>query len=257
MIVIGHRGACQEALENTWESFNKCLDMGCHRIELDLRLSKDKQVFVLHNPTTKKVSDKNWQITKKKSSELLELVLINHETLPRLEDLLKILPKIELNLELKGLDTNLAVLVGEALKETPLQEKIIVSSFNRRQLQRFKDTCPDVQTALLWAKGPKLTKNPILTCKQLAIKICHPEFYALSPSLMQTIRSAGLRVYPWISLKDEKKHPEKIWEKLVALKVDGFCTNYPREMMNWLKARGELDPCSETTPYPQAGNPTA
>ena len=49
MIVIAHRGANRKALENSFEAFNLAIKDGADRLELDIHLSKDKQLFVMHD----------------------------------------------------------------------------------------------------------------------------------------------------------------------------------------------------------------
>ena len=55
-LIYGHRGARAEAPENTLPSFQKALDAGVTRVELDLHLSADQQLMVIHDPTLKRTT---------------------------------------------------------------------------------------------------------------------------------------------------------------------------------------------------------
>lgn len=51
-LIYGHRGAKGEAPENTLQSFRQCLSHGVDRCELDLHLSADNELMVIHDPTS-------------------------------------------------------------------------------------------------------------------------------------------------------------------------------------------------------------
>lgn len=51
-LIYGHRGAKGEAPENTLTSFQQCLSHGVRRCELDLHLSSDNELMVIHDPAS-------------------------------------------------------------------------------------------------------------------------------------------------------------------------------------------------------------
>ena len=57
-LIYGHRGAKGEAPENTLTSFQECLKHGVRRCELDLHLSMDGELMVIHDPTLKRTTDR-------------------------------------------------------------------------------------------------------------------------------------------------------------------------------------------------------
>ena len=56
MLIYGHRGARGEAPENTLASFASALQAGVTRVELDLHLSADHQLMVIHDPTLQRTT---------------------------------------------------------------------------------------------------------------------------------------------------------------------------------------------------------
>ena len=51
MKVIAHRGYCGKYPENTMLAFKKAVEAGCDEIELDVQLTKDGKVVVIHDET--------------------------------------------------------------------------------------------------------------------------------------------------------------------------------------------------------------
>ena len=58
MFKIGHRGAKGYEPENTLRSFQKAIDLHVDRIELDVHLSSDKEIIVIHDETVDRVTNK-------------------------------------------------------------------------------------------------------------------------------------------------------------------------------------------------------
>ncbi len=63
MKIIGHRGARNEAPENTVESFRHAFENGCRHFELDIQLSADKELIVYHDKTLKRTSGINKKLS--------------------------------------------------------------------------------------------------------------------------------------------------------------------------------------------------
>lgn len=62
-LIYGHRGAKGEAPENTLASFQRCLEHGVNRCELDLHLSRDGELMVIHDPTLKRTTGRRGKVT--------------------------------------------------------------------------------------------------------------------------------------------------------------------------------------------------
>ncbi|MCK4265979.1 MAG: glycerophosphodiester phosphodiesterase, partial [Thermoplasmata archaeon] len=57
VMIIGHRGAMANAPENSIESFEMAMEQGAHMIEMDVCLSKDGGVLVMHDDTLDRTTD--------------------------------------------------------------------------------------------------------------------------------------------------------------------------------------------------------
>ncbi len=73
MLIYGHRGARGEAPENTLAGFHRALAAGASRVELDLRLSSDEELVVIHDETVNRTTDGRGLVAHKSVAELARL----------------------------------------------------------------------------------------------------------------------------------------------------------------------------------------
>ena len=73
MLIYGHRGARGEAPENTLASFDKALQAGVTRVELDLHLSADHQLMVIHDPTLQRTTGIRGKVARHTAEQLTRL----------------------------------------------------------------------------------------------------------------------------------------------------------------------------------------
>ena len=70
-VIYGHRGAKGEAPENTLASFQRCLEHGVTRCELDLHLSSDGELMVIHDSTLKHTTGRRGKVSQHSAAELM------------------------------------------------------------------------------------------------------------------------------------------------------------------------------------------
>ncbi|MES2744724.1 MAG: glycerophosphodiester phosphodiesterase family protein [Bdellovibrionota bacterium] len=240
MKVVAHRGACTEALENTWEAFRKAVELGADRIELDVHLTADNHIVILHDEDFRRTAglDKTLrQLTRKEIESTIKLS--NGEGVPFLDEVSEdLLDKIELNVEIKALGPAIVDAVGKLYEGHRFADKVIISSFNRDTCAWSATKFPKVKVALLWDKYLWLPGSfqlgPVRFMKKHGIRIYHPEAKLLTPSMMKTARAEGIDVVPYVGLRDETNR-EQLWSYLMTVGVQGLCTNYPRAMKLWLQ----------------------
>ncbi len=240
MKVIAHRGACTEALENSWDAFRKAVDSKADRIELDVHLTKDKHLAIVHDENLERTAGVNKLIADMSRSEVERTIkLSNGEPLPFLDEVFaQLLPSIEFNVEVKSPGHATVQALSELITKQSDAQKVIVSSFMDQTVAHFSRDFPEVRNAYLWDKslwwpfafqlGPKsfMLKN--------AVRIFHPDAALVTPSMVRQIKLEGWEIYPYIGLRRETNR-EELWSYLMTVGVDGLCTNYPREMQLWLQ----------------------
>lgn len=246
MIVIAHRGANREAPENSRKAFDLAVECGAHRLEIDVWLSKDHVPFVVHDKDLERSCGMRGLIAETDSDLVKKLRLKNGEALPLLGDILEeYLPKIEINIELKGTDTQLAKVVSKILEANKWLERITLSAFSYEMLQAASTWMPKIKRACLTAPSsiywPYFVEaSPVCFAQFCNTPIVHPEVSQVGESFMEQAFVRGWTVYPWVPLDGEESDKELLWMKMYDLGVHGLCTNYPRELVIWLKSMENL-----------------
>ncbi|MCK4688094.1 MAG: glycerophosphodiester phosphodiesterase, partial [Candidatus Lokiarchaeota archaeon] len=105
-LIIGHRGAYSEALENSIEGFKRAIELKANYIEFDVHQSKDSEIIIMHDTNTIRMTGKNGIIKSMTIKELKQLKLHNGEKIPTLQEVIQVAKgKIKLLCELKGKGT--------------------------------------------------------------------------------------------------------------------------------------------------------
>src|SRR5919197_335566 len=109
--IIGHRGASGESPENTLESFQLAVTQGACLIEMDLQLTADGHIVVVHDWTLERLAKSQLKVETSTLIELSDQNIALHfrpsapkQSMPTLSEVLRVIPeRIPLNLELKFL----------------------------------------------------------------------------------------------------------------------------------------------------------
>ena len=236
MLVIGHRGALWEGLENSFDSFQKAIAAGCNRIELDVWGAKDFSLWVCHDQDLKRTAQLSQKITELTKKDLQQIKLNNQEPIPELEVVLeKFLPQVELNLELKDSRKEVALKLVEDLAKIKDHSKVIISSFDIKPLEWIEKKDPSLQLALLWENEVSPDSKAFAELEEHPNWIFHPQADTLTTEIAKRLHKENKIIYPWVprlGIEDTKR--EELWQKMFDLKVHGLCTNYPRELKQWL-----------------------
>lgn len=239
MKIVAHRGACTEALENSWTAFRTAVELGADRIELDVHLTSDNHIVILHDENLKRTAGLDKTLRQMSRKEIEDQVrLSNGEKVPFLDEVTdELLDKIELNVEIKREGPEIVDAVGKLYEGHKLADKIIISSFNQNTCALSASRFPKVKVALLWDKylwwPGSFSFGPLRFMKKSNIAIFHPEAKMLTPSIMKSASAAGISVVPYVGLRDENNR-EQLWSYLMTIGVQGLCTNYPRALKLWL-----------------------
>ena len=150
--VLGHRGICAKYPENTILAFQKAIELGVDGIELDVHLSKDKEVMVFHDGSLKRMTGCDKGIHELTYAELSELRLAGtDEKIPTLREVLELVGgKVPLLIELKGesTDTSLCPEVAKLLRE--YKGSYCIESFNPLLLGEMRKHLPEAYYGLLY-----------------------------------------------------------------------------------------------------------
>lgn len=238
MKIIAHRGACREALENSWNAFYKAIDCGADRIELDVQPTADQEIIIMHDVSLKRTCKVNKTIKDLSRKDLADIRLINGEPIPFLDECFeKIGHKIELNIEIKSKCKESAKKVAELVIAHRQTKNVIISSFHKPVLEAISKDYKEITLAYLYESKRELKEKDLQNIEYFmtntGIDTFHPDAELVTKALMTWIKARNWRVFPYVSNKVE--NPDTLWPLLNSLDVDGLCTNYPRELKAWLQ----------------------
>ncbi|MHA6476451.1 glycerophosphodiester phosphodiesterase [Stutzerimonas sp. KH-1] len=228
-LIYGHRGAKGEAPENTLASFEQCLQHGVRRCELDLHLSRDGELMVIHDPTLKRTTGRRGKVAQHDAEELVKYDARQGGPgwktpcpIPRLSELFERCDFEHWQLEVKSASRDRAartVLAIKALAERyQLMERITVTSSSREVLRALNRLAPEISRGLVaeynWLDPLKVARQ--YGCDLLALKwtLCTPE-------RLEKAKKQGLHVSVWTV------NEPALMRRLADFGVDSLITDYP------------------------------
>jgi len=226
--IFAHRGASAHAPENTIAAFKLAVDQKADGIELDVTLSQDGQIVVIHDDSVDRTTNGEGEVSDLTLAELQALDAGQGEHIPTLEEVFEAVGKsVLVNIELKNIklfSNKLPDQVAQFIKTYNLMDDVIISSFNPFYLQRIRRQCPQAKTGLLTL--PRMAK--LWFWRFFRYDALHPFYQDVSRSLVEKIKQHGKQINTW-TVDD----PQEL-KRLMLLGVDGIITNDPqrtREIM--------------------------
>lgn len=227
-IICGHRGARNEAPENTLEAFALCLEMGADMIELDVHASRDGRLVVCHDPELL-----GMPLCKLDWADIQALAPRLGYSVPSLEEVLELVTgRIALDIEIKAEGFEAALW---RLTRGLLQDGLsFFSSFADRVLTTLRDMDSGVRTGLLLGSSrPRQlgwTHRDSLWFEE-RVAACRPDWllfhtWLLPWGVLQRAERQGLRTGVWTENRPAR------WHRLVQdPRVHMIITDYPRQAL--------------------------
>ena len=226
--IYAHRGASSDAPENTMAAFQLALDQGADGIELDVMLSKDHQLMVIHDDKVDRTTDGAGRVGELTLAELKTLDAGDGERIPTLDEVLaRFGGRFLINIELKNYSSvfdSLPLDVAAIIKDHNVADSILISSFNPINFPRFHKVLPEVPLGMLtfpnWAGffGYRLFRYDAL----------NPYFKDVDEGLVNRVHAKGKQINVWtVDEAADIRH-------LAMLGVDGLITNQPKRALTVL-----------------------
>ena len=228
MLNIAHRGASGTFPENTVSAFRAAIDAGADMCELDVQLSRDGAVVVIHDDTVERTTDGTGEVAELTLEELRRLDAgakfksgaFKGAQIPTLDEVFAVTSgKCGLNIELKagGLEHPVAQIMQarDALSDS------IVSSFDWEYLKTIQRLHFNIRVALLAEEKPVDLLMNAIAMRAHAI---NPRWDMVTSDLCKAAHERGLKVYTWTVDADERMRA------LIECGVDGIITNYPERL---------------------------
>ena len=152
---IAHRGASGRGLapENTLAAFEKALDIGVDMLEIDVRLTGDGQLIVLHDPSLDRTTDCEGIVREMGLDEIRKADAGDGERVPILREVFDLARnRAPILLEIKS--DFIAERVVQAIADAQIEEQVVVQSFNPQTVERVKRLAPHLPSSLLIGELP-------------------------------------------------------------------------------------------------------
>lgn len=231
--IFAHRGASAYAPENTLVAFELAIHQKADAIELDVKLSSDDQVVVIHDQTVDRTTNGTGRVNDLPLAALLELDAGSHfdtaykgESIPTLSQVFETVGrKIFINIELTNYSSpsdSLPQRVAKLTNEYGLADNVLFSSFHPTVLRRIHRLLPTVPIGFLTHPGLIGVLGRTWFGKSLVdYQALHPELQNASRELVKNMHKAGLRVHVYTVNQVEDM------KRLFAYGVDGIFTDDP------------------------------
>ena len=223
---FGHRGFSGRYPENTMLAFEKAIEAGCDGIELDVHLSADGELVIIHDERV----DGTGYVGKMTLKELRALDVsasfrgqYGVNRIPTLEEYLSLAKEkgIITNIELK---TSVYTYPGIEVKTLAMidrfgmRDKIIISSFNHYSVKRMQALAPDMVYGFLEESRLIDTLGYVAAN---GVQAVHPEYHMVDEEFMKQAKKHNLAVNVWTV------NSEHSMRRLAELGVDIMIGNYP------------------------------
>ncbi len=235
-LIIAHRGESFDAPENTLASINLAWQRDAEAVEIDIHLSKDNNVVVIHDANTKRTAEKNKKISQQTLAELKILDAGSwknkkwkDEKIPTLKEVLATVPQNKkIVIEIKSNKNILPYLKRDIDNSNLKTEQVEFISFDYSTITEVKKRFPK-HIALYLADLDYTWYTKIISpsVNQLIAKVKSANLDGLdvwagkllTKEFADKVKSAGLLLYVWTV--DNLDHAKN----LIDLGVDGITTN--------------------------------
>jgi glycerophosphoryl diester phosphodiesterase len=242
VFVTAHRGFSGKAPENTLAAFRAAIDAGCDMVELDVHLSRDNRVVVIHDDTLERTTSGRGHVADHTYAELKRLDAgswfdsrFSGEPIPALAEVLSLARgRVLVNIELKKgkyFPYTMEELADRTLREVEIAgmlDQVLFSSFDPVAIDRIREKNPLLPVALITSK-PWLTPEEAGGGKRYPTLNCR--ITVLNEDNVHLAHAKGIRIHAW-TVNDTAE-----MRKAIALGVDGIITNHPDRLIHLLKEK--------------------
>lgn len=232
--IIAHRGFSGSYPENTMLAFQKAVEAGCDGIELDVHLSKDGEVVIIHDEHFQRVTGgRIGEVRNFTLSELSQIDVSNGHPaaygftpIPSLKEYFTYVKeqRIFTNIELKNTIVEYPGLEEKVIKliyEYGLEERVLLSSFNHQSMVKSKKLSPITKCAFLVACH---MCDAGAYARRYGVDYINPLFTFVNDQNMAEMGRNGIEVQAWTVNEEEDM------KSMLSHNVFAIITNYPDKL---------------------------
>ncbi len=230
--IIGHRGACGYAPENTLESIHTAADMGIQWVELDVKLTKDEVPIIMHDDTLDRTTNSTGNVAEKTYQELKELDAGSWYAdsfygahIPTLEQAIEVIIDrgLGLNLEIKPCPGREKLTAEVALDLLSTiwddHDRLLISSFQNVSLETAMDIAYDWHRGLLI--GEEFPENIEELIKFFDVSCVNVNANTITREEVEQIIEIGMPILSYTVNQPDQARLLQSWG------VDGFFSDTP------------------------------
>ncbi|UCD82281.1 MAG: hypothetical protein JSW26_12915 [Desulfobacterales bacterium] len=238
--IISHRGFSANYPENTLVAFEAAVTAGAAMIELDVMLSRDRKVVVIHDENLERTTNGHGAVADRTLAELKQLDAgswyhprFEDQQLPELSEVLDLVNgRVYINIEIKSNAYEshhpadaIEKQVVEMLRQKKMLDTGMISSFNVNILEQiaFMKEAP----VIAFISNKPATKNTVKMCTRLNVFSWHPDCKIVTQKQVDMMRANGIKVFPY------KVDTLEDYIRMRDMKVDGVITDDPVLADNW------------------------
>ena len=238
-LVVGHRGAAYDAPENTLASVRSGWNQGADAVEIDVYLTSDQRIVVIHDSNTKRVSGKSYDVSVTGSDILRSLDVgswknkdFANEKIPFLEEVIETIPRDKLLfIEIKC-GPEIIPFLKNTLEMSGKISRCVLISFQFEALAEAKKVLPEVPMYFL---SSKVTSDELPALINL-LKENHLDgldinYLSIMPEVTEICKQQKIPLAAWTVDNWESA------KRLISLGVFAITTNKPGELIKVLKTK--------------------
>lgn len=233
-LVIAHRGASGTEPENTIPAISRAMEVGADLIEIDVHLTKDGHVVVIHDATvnrtakgayTGNVKDLTLEQIKELDAGMWKSLRRRGTQVPTLEEAL-LAADGEAIFLIENKASGIERQIAEIIRKTGMERNVVYQSFDANSVRTFRTLMPEVPAGVLFG-NPGTTddveraQNMIRTALRSNAQVVAVNYGAVTPEFVRYIQARGLNVWVWTV------NGQGDMERMIQAGVDGIITDYP------------------------------
>lgn len=235
--ILGHRGARGLSPENTLPSFRLAARLGLRAAELDVHLTRDGEIVVIHDHTVDRTTNGTGRIDSLTLAEIRALDASAswpdeqlRTVIPTLDEVFselgqRFMWEVELKIDDQTDSERLIRAALEIIRKHNLSSRVTLTSFSADALGIARSLAPDQRRGFITDSEPlrSLERARELGCAQIGIRQD-----VLNEEVTNAVRKAGLSLVGW------QGNSAKELEQLHRFRVDGFSSDHPEIALEWL-----------------------
>jgi len=266
-LVHGHRGTRGTRPENTLPAFDEALRVGVDVLEMDMDVTKDNVIVISHEPkitpercltpdgtamqapiairTLTLAEVQKYDCGSLPNPKFPRQSMVPGTVMPTLEEVFKMVnaskypaaANVQFNIETKIFPyapeltpspEEFAQLVLDVVKKYGMEKRVILQSFDVRTLKAMRKLAPEIRLSQLTSDN---LVDIVPALKGLKAEIWSPDSKWITVEAVKEAHAAGIQVAPWTI------DTQKEWDLAIAAGVDAIITDYPEDLIAYLKEK--------------------